>query len=767
MIVPGSANPMMWGSPDPLDEFAIILNSVRFNSGDAPSFHRVMGAGANRKKGAISVWLKPTKVVTASISNNGNMHVFMADNSTNLAGSGLSAYSRIAFTGDGSNPLSRLQWNSSGSAGESFITNDLKRDLAGHGHLYVRWNTTVPLLECYWNGVEVSYASKTLPTLNADTIIGVAAGLLKWGMFTTADPRHFDGYMSWPTVWLGSSPAVTDVGRIHPKTKQWRPKPFTGSYGTHDSFMDFRDGSAATAAALGADRSGNGNNFTPTNISVTAGAGNDHSLDTPTSNHCIATILDKVGGSITVSNAGMDVAMAYSATYPVLNCTHQMSSGKWYFEVTATSGAPSQLGVGVRGNGQDANRASGSGGYNPLEWFYTFGSGNKYNSNSSVAYGASIASGDVVGVAYDADAGKLWFAKNGAWQVSGDPAAGTNATFSGINVPVVPSISNASGTSHSASLNFGQRAFAYTPPSGFKALTTKNMKYPAVANVEEAFVARNGAGASIAATLAAAAPWADWIRIYKLRGSSEGWRWQFSDDTGFALESNNTNAKIAFPSLSGASYHAEAIKVSPLNGVATGRLSHTNGAADVVTDGLLNSRKMVMLRNEAGGNWFVYHPDLAAGKLLYLNLQAAETTDATISTVTTSGFTVAAALATGTYRWISFAETKGFLSLWSYIANGSADGPCHSDGVLPSAVWWRDATTGTNNWHLHDSARDPYNPSNLNLIFNLSDAESSQHGMDFLAAGAKLRNSSSGSNLSGTKQIGVTFGQSFRYANGR
>jgi hypothetical protein len=45
---------------------------------------------------------------------------------------------------------------------------------------------------------------------------------------------------------------------------------------------DFADNSSNTATTLGKDTSGNGNNWTPNNLSVTAGAGNDSLVDSPT-----------------------------------------------------------------------------------------------------------------------------------------------------------------------------------------------------------------------------------------------------------------------------------------------------------------------------------------------------------------------------------------------------------------------------------------------------------------------------------------------------
>jgi hypothetical protein len=80
-------------------------------------------------------------------------------------------------------------------------------------------------------------------------------------------------------------------------------------------------------------------------------------------------------------------------------------------------------------------------------------------------------------LAFDADAGgKAYFGRNGTWYNSSDPAAGTNAPFTisrslGQNVYfIVEGYNNIQWA-----VNAGQQTFAYTPPSGFKALNTFNL----------------------------------------------------------------------------------------------------------------------------------------------------------------------------------------------------------------------------------------------------------------------------------------------------
>ena len=70
----------------------------------------------------------------------------------------------------------------------------------------------------------------------------------------------------------GSSLAPTAFGET--KGDTWVPKKYTGSYGTNGFYLDF-----ATRATDPLDASGNGNNWSSTNVVST-----DWMLDSPTNN---------------------------------------------------------------------------------------------------------------------------------------------------------------------------------------------------------------------------------------------------------------------------------------------------------------------------------------------------------------------------------------------------------------------------------------------------------------------------------------------------
>lgn len=767
-MIPGNPHPLlMSGGVDPIDNLGVILKSLRTRKAASGNLSRTPGVAGNRKTWTFNAWVKRSAV------SNSNGSLFCSNNAGNQA------YSNLTF--DSNSKIYYLEGTTAPSNPLLTTSNAQYRDVAGHMNVHVMFDTTNATaslrFRVFINGAEITMNNAATLPLNYDSNVNNTQLHTLCANPNGGGGGYMDAYLSNVALVDGKALLPTAFGQFHPMTGEWRPNSLAGiraavatgggsrnGWGTCGFLLPFDN--PANTTTIGYDRSQSdtdttGNNWTANNISVTAGSTYDSMTDTPTADFCTLNellpinILTNGYYPILPTDGALKVTGSSSPPANFQNGT-QIIKFKTYYEMLVGTVGAGTFYIGI----QDPKTGTG--------YFYQQ-DGAKNLAGVSSAYGAAYTAGDRVAVCVDPVNRTLEFFK----QTGGAGAFASQGVIATAfpSGDYVPFFYASNGTT--LTVDFGQQGFANTSiPSGALALNTKNLPIPtngAVIKPSTAFVTVTDSGANVQTTLAnARAGWTNYIEIFKRRDASEGWRWRFSDDPGYALESNNTNAKIAFPALTGTSYLGEAIKVAVGNGVATGRLTHVNGVADTVTDGLGNVRKMVMLRNEAGGNWFVYHPELTAGKLLYLNLQNAETTDATLSNILANSFVVAAALASGTYRWIAFAEVEGFLKLWRYTGNGNADGPFHNDMLTPNSVWWKDADTGTNNWHTHDIARDPYNQSNANLMFNLSDAESSQHGMDLISNGGKIRNSASGSNLNGTKQIGVSFAVfPFRYANAR
>ena len=189
-------------------------------------------------------------------------------------------------------------------------------------------------------------------------------------------------------------------------------------------------------------------------------------------NYCVLNPLQK-GSSISATSGNLNTAGSGANAYPMIIGSLAVDSGKWYFEATVGGSGSVNLSLGIVSNlsGLTQNHLNDYFATSPNGYatFYSYDqSGDKRTGATSTAYGASFTLNDVIGVAFDADAGTLTFYKNGVSQ---------GQAFTGISqYPAAPAIRIYAGyTSQIISANFGQRPFAYTPPSGFVALNTFNL----------------------------------------------------------------------------------------------------------------------------------------------------------------------------------------------------------------------------------------------------------------------------------------------------
>ncbi|MFV0662770.1 hypothetical protein [Denitromonas sp.] len=750
MIVPGSPNALLMAQAgDPLDEFGKIERSVRIRRTASAGMSRTQVLNAAGTTGTFLFRLKRGQLgVLQSIfswSNGATAYniLFNADDTLDCGSVSASAY------------VSRKN------------TARVFRDPGAWLDVMVVQDTTnataADRLRVYVNGVrETSFLNSVDCAKN--TVTNLAQNWA-WGIGHQAGTNTYysDVVLAHAIFVDGQALSPASFGQLNPRTAQWRTKTKAAikavveSGGAGSFFLDFSD--PTSLATLSSDQSSKGNNWTATNISLTAGVTYDSMLDTPTNNFPTLNPLWKDAG-VTLGDGNLTVVSGGNrggvSTFPA------PTGGRYQFEATVTSTVITRYVSIFKATAMSGSLADIDGGSSVHAYSY-YPNGSKFVKNVNSAYGSAWGTvGDVIGAEVDLVANTLTFYKNGVSQGAIPIDAGVDYFFGG---------SNATSDSGSLAFNFGQRPFAY-PIAGAKPLCTKNLPLkPPVMKSADAFVAKTNSGANIVADLSAASPWSDWIRIYKRRDGAEGWRWQFSDDAGFYLDCYSTAAKAAFPALAGTSYMGYALRVGAQFGVATGRLAHVNGVADVVADGLGKSRKMIILKGEgAGDNWAVHHPELTAGKLVYLNGTAAETTDATISAVTTAGFTVAAALPSGTYRWIAVAETEGFISLRGYTGNASTDGPFYMASQQAGLVIEKGVTASAN-WNVHDALRNPGNVAAAALYTNLSNAEDASNPnvqIDINANGVKVRHYASPYNLSGYKYISLLIGGTpFRYANAR
>lgn len=169
--------------------------------------------------------------------------------------------------------------------------------------------------------------------------------------------------------------------------------------------------------------------------------------------------------AVTLSNGNL--TMATSTADVGVRSTSGKSSGKIYIEVTQGTTAVTVMQWGVATIGDTLDGA----GFTANSWGYIQSTGNKIHSGSGAAYGSSWVQANVLMLALDMDNGKIWWGKSGTWASSGDPAAGTNAAYTGLTGTLYLMLGTNNSGSTSMTVNFGASAFTYTPPSGFSGWT--------------------------------------------------------------------------------------------------------------------------------------------------------------------------------------------------------------------------------------------------------------------------------------------------------
>ncbi len=198
-------------------------------------------------------------------------------------------------------------------------------------------------LKIYVNGQQVTaFDTETYPS--QDTTWGWnGTQRHDLGRYAYGSSLYFDGYMAEVNFVDGTALGASDFGETDLETGAWIPKKYRGSFGTNGFYLNFADNSGVTATTLGKDNSGNGNNWTPNNFSVTAGAGNDSLSDTPTNNWCTLNPLNTDNVS-TFSNGNLETVCNNASTS---GSSIAVNSGKWYAEVVCTAKTATNAMVGI------------------------------------------------------------------------------------------------------------------------------------------------------------------------------------------------------------------------------------------------------------------------------------------------------------------------------------------------------------------------------------------------------------------------------------
>jgi len=790
-----------------------ILQSLRFRNSAVAYMTRTPASASNRQTFTLSYWVKPGIISSSSI----NPIVFCAGNSSTRPTATLGC-----FLAQANNNVYRMESYNGSGYDYAFTTTQVFRDPSAWYHIVVAFDTTQATdtnrMKLYVNGTQVtSFSTTSYPSQNLQLAINnnVTHGISTNTYNPGSSGDALDGYLAEMNFIDGvqltpSSFGTTDANGI------WQPIPYTGAYGTNGFYLPFSNKTSTTT--LGYDFSGNSNNWTTNNFSLTSGSTYDSMLDSPSnasstiSNYCVLNPLDCYDNPPTQGNLARIGVGHTGSPFSTCRGTIGVSSGKWYFEAlnTGTTGSSGNNMIGVMTT-TTSDLSDAYGGSTTSSYQDNGG----LQGNNSTGTVSSSGNGDIIMIAFDVDTSKMWVGKNGTWMNSGNPVTGVGYVFSALPIsPLAPQVSMYGnvGDTKGWILNFGQQPFSYTPPTGFNRLNTYNLPVPTIPAGNKLMDATLWTGNGSTQTITNTAgfyPDFTWIKQrsnttwHNLYDSVRGATYALaSNDTGgtdtrstgltafnsngFSLGSDN-NANGNTNTYVGWQWNAgTGVTSSNTNGTITSTVSVNstagfsvvtytgNGTAGAtVGHGLGVTPSMIIVKGRSvNSNWPTWTSS-TNGYNLFLNAtDAVSSTNYRFSGVPTSTTFGISSLndvntSSATYVAYCFAPVAGYSAFGYYGGNLNADGPFVYTGFRPRFVMIK-GIDGTGSWHIFDTARSPYNLVSLNLYPNGANADTTNNQIDILSNGFKIRSTDTDTNDLGISYLYMAFAENpFKIARAR
>jgi hypothetical protein len=700
---------------------------------------RTFDEAGDRQKFTLSTWFK-IGVLGANEGGGVGVTLFSTKN-----GSANSESTWFVVKLDASNRLVVSIWN-------DLITTKDFNDTSQWYHLLVAVDTTqstaADRIKVYINGVqEIWFDTTNYPSSSASLAWGVDSTAHYIGARDTSGDE-WQGYLSQTAYITGTQLTPSSFGQTDTSSNRWVPKDISGlTFGSAGFFLDYAD-----SGNVGDDESGNTNDFT--NVNTVAQV-----TDSPTINVATLDPNSNVtsGGTTALSNGNRTSTQSSGGTTYV-GGTLVPESGKFVWEVTVTN-VVDQFYIGIK-DILGANPASSSLADDAI-MYQNDGTidvdGTTYSSSP-----ATYTDGDVIRVEWDVNVKIEWF-KNDS----------TQGSYTLLKSPITykPFFVYNDDTA-SFTVNFGSSSFAHTPTTGYSALTQDNLTSTDQFISAFSWIKNRDATDSHM--------WLDRVRGIRPNpyhicsntdatqvGTVETIRQMLA---GGVVVGNNAAVNTANESYvlwnfmmeatgSGSSnedgsINTTATLVDTTLGMSISTYTGT-GSNATVGHGLGVAPEVIIVKEITGGasNWQVYNESIGNTKVLYLNLTLAAATDSAFQD--TSPTSTVFSIGTGgdingsgnTYVAYCFAPSQ-FISIGSFVANANADGPfiptINSLGVPIQPVWvlFKNASSGSTNWQLFDTARDPYNSTDQRLFPNDSSAEGGSGAIDIDTGGVKIRNAS-------------------------
>ena len=459
-----------------------VANSLRFNRASEDSIDRTPGSAGNQKKFTFSTWIKRSTVGAGSGPEEFIMYGRPASNTD----------TRLYFTGDGDANDDRLYFQSTtgNTTHTALQTNRKFRDISAWYNIVISVNTedgngSSSTIQMFINGVkETSFATETYGSQNK-LFYWTDDAITTIGRRSENNGQHFHGYVAETVLIDGQALDADSFGEFDSDSPTiWKPKDVSGlTFGTNGFYLEFKQsGTSQNSSGLGADTSGNDNHFAVNNLTAV-----DQSTDTCTNNHATLNALFPEA-NIAHTEGNLKVTADGSANWSSAIGTIGLSSGKWYWEWTATSSSNAFAGL-VSEALVNSTLISDTTPYDQNGLILYFTDGRKTVDGSNTESHFTGWSSGTMSCALDLDSGTRTakFYHNGSQ--TGDTIDLTANFASGddvfpvfmVNAGSNPSLINVNfgspfyaNSSDAADAN-GYGAFEFAPPSGYYTVNTKNL----------------------------------------------------------------------------------------------------------------------------------------------------------------------------------------------------------------------------------------------------------------------------------------------------
>jgi len=751
MSIPGATTPLLLRTAAASPTISNVERSLYFDSTDGGYLYKAFASAGDRKTFTFSTWVKRAVLST-------NQYVWSVAQGTTLQPRG---YLRFDST---ANQII-VAFNPTGSLFYTLTSAASFRDPNAWMHILLAVDTTqateADRTKLYVNNVLQTFSGSYIPQ-NTDTPFNntwthsIGRNQQNGSEFlqaTLADIYFIDGQALTPSSFI-----TTDA-----TTERLEPKVYSGTYGTNGYRLSFSDPTSTTTIA--ADSSGNSNNWTATSFPTASGVPIASTVNSPSSYGT-----GSAGGDVRGTYASLnglhtlttftDIRRAQSRyTSTTAGATGLanigVSSGKWYWEIITSAGTTeTQVGVHT-------------------------------GSTPSATYSLA-ANNTTYGIRFDASAGTLDYTSNGTSWTSID----TGLTSG----PYFPYFRNNGTTSKIVDINFGQKAWVYSAPSGYVALCDTNLPTPTITKSSSAVssVIYTGTGAALTPTSSLLfSPDLVWIKsrgsttahaLYDtVRGAQSSLNTvdttaQVTSDNGVtSFDSNGfTLGTSATVNTSATSYASWCWDKNVTSGFDI--VSYTgNGTNRTIAHSLGVKPALIIVKQRtatpSGTGWYVWHTKMSAANYLLVNSTAAQTAGSTVWNSTqpsTTDFSLGTNSGVNNngsdyiaYLW---SAVSGFSEFGSYVGTGGSPGrfiPCN---FKPGLLLIK-RLSATQNWVIVDNVRDPYNPVAKPLYPNLIDVEGSYSTVDFISDGFQARGGATDINASGSTYVFAAWAQNpFKYA---